>query len=126
MTGVADAPMALGLDVVGPADAELVAGAAAGGEFAGVDPVVDHADAAAQAPGGVGDAGLAVGVGIRCWDAVGVADLLDGGDAAGSSVAGGQSGGVELVGHLTGGGGGAELADQLGYGCGAALGWAGW
>jgi hypothetical protein len=113
VAGLAGAPTALGLDVVGPADAEPVAGAAAGGEFAGLDPVVDHAGAAAQAPGGVGHADLAVGVGIRGWNAVGVADPLDGGDVEGSSVAGGQSGGVELVGHLAGVGGGAELADQL-------------
>ena len=66
------------LDLLGPGDAEPVAGAAAGGEFAGLDPVVDHAGAAAEPCGGVGNADLAVGIGVRGGDVVGVADPLDG------------------------------------------------
>jgi hypothetical protein len=53
-----------------PADAEPVAGSAAGGEFAGLDPVVDHTDVAAESPGGVSDADFSVGVGRRGGDAV--------------------------------------------------------
>src|SRR5206468_3348276 len=94
------AAAALDFEVLGPGDAEPVAGAAACGEFAGGDPVVDDADVAAESPGGVGDADLAVGVGVGGGDAVGVADPLDGGDVGGSSVAGG--GGVPERGEVGG------------------------
>jgi hypothetical protein len=113
VAGFADAAAAVGFGVVGPADAEPITSPASGGEFAGGDPVVDDTDAAAEAAGGVGDADLSVGVGRWCGDAVGVADPLDGGDVEGVPVAGGQPGGVELVGHIPGVGGGTELADQL-------------
>ena len=51
MSGFGDAAAALGFDVLGLGDALPVAGAASSGEFAGLDPVVDHAGAAAEAGG---------------------------------------------------------------------------
>src|SRR6478609_3025856 len=77
MAGFGDAASALGLDTVGPEDAEPVPGSAAGGELAGLDPVVDDADVHAEPFGGVGDADLAGGVGVRSGDMVGVPDPLD-------------------------------------------------
>ena len=46
--GFGDAATAFGFDLLSPGDAQPVAGAAAGGEFAGLDPVVDDAGAAAE------------------------------------------------------------------------------
>src|SRR5512135_3543094 len=54
---------ASGLDLVVPGDVQPVARAAAGGELAGVDPVVDDMNAAAELVGGFGDADLAGGGG---------------------------------------------------------------
>ena len=49
VAGFGYAATAFGFDLLGPGDAQPVAGAAAGGEFAGLDPVVDDAGAAAEA-----------------------------------------------------------------------------
>src|SRR5258707_6047215 len=103
---------AFGLDTVGPGDAEPVAGAAPGGEFAGLDPVVDHADAGAETCGGLGDADLAVGVGVGGGDVVGMADPLHGLDVERRSGAGGEPGGVEQFGELGGLGGWAQAGGQ--------------
>ena len=54
---------AFGLNLIVPRDAEPAALAAAGGELAGVDPVVDDMNAAAELVGGFGDADLVVGGG---------------------------------------------------------------
>src|SRR6266542_1183582 len=86
--GIGDAGSAFDLDAVGPGDAEPVAAAAACVELAGLDPVVDDSGAAPEAPGRVGDADLAGGVGVRRWDLVGVADPLDGCGVEGPPVAG--------------------------------------
>src|SRR6266545_5249328 len=94
--GFGDAATAVDLGLFGPGDAESVAGSAACGELAGLDPVVDDAGAAAEPGGGVGDADLCIGVGVRGGDAVGVPDPLDGRDVERAPVAGGQPGGVEL------------------------------
>ena len=88
------------LDPGGPGDAEPVARSAAGGELAGLDPVVDDAGAAAEPAGGLGDGDLAGGVGAGCGDLVGVADPLDRVDIERPAVAGGQPGGVQLFGQL--------------------------
>jgi hypothetical protein len=48
VSGVGDALPAVDLDVLGPGQAQPVAGATASDEFAGLDPVVDDADAAAE------------------------------------------------------------------------------
>jgi len=111
--GLTDAAAALGFGVAGPGDAEPVAGSAAGGEFAGLDPVVDDTDAAAKARCGVSDADLTGGVGRWGGDVVGVPDPLHGGGVEGSPVAGGQPGGVERVGQVVGIGGRAEPADEV-------------
>jgi hypothetical protein len=50
VSGFGDAATAFGFDLLSPGDAQPI-GAAAGGEFAGLDPVVDHAGAAAEAGG---------------------------------------------------------------------------
>src|SRR5215472_17545447 len=125
MAGLRDAGLAVGLDLAGPGDAEPVAGAAAGGELAGLEPVVDDACAAAQPVGGLGDAEFAGDVGAGCWDLVGVADPLDGGGVERFAVAGGQPGGVEAFGQVAGVGGRAEPADHLHCRRGAAPGGAG-
>jgi len=65
VAGLFDPGAASGLDLVVPRDAEPAARAAAGGELAGVEPVVDDMDAAAELVGGFGDADLAVGGGRR-------------------------------------------------------------
>ena len=54
MAGFGDAATAFGLGVLVPGDAEPVPGSAPGGEPAGLDPVVDGADAHAEPFGGVG------------------------------------------------------------------------
>src|ERR1019366_5822898 len=54
---------AFGVNVLVPGDVEAVACAAASGELAGVDPVVDDPGAAAELVGGFGDADLAFGGG---------------------------------------------------------------
>jgi hypothetical protein len=95
MAGFGDAASALGLDAVGPEDAEPVPGSAAGGELAGLDPVVDDADVHAEPFGGVGDADLAGGVGVRSGNMVGVPDPLDGFGVERAAVSGGQPGGVQ-------------------------------
>src|SRR5262249_56658549 len=105
MAGLRDAGLAAGLDLAGPGDAEPVAGAAAGGELPCLEPVVDDACAAAQPVGGLGDAEFAGDVGAGCWDLVGVADPLNGGDVERLAVACGQPGGVEAVGQVAGVGG---------------------
>src|SRR5271166_663976 len=106
--GFGYAGAAFGLDAVGPGDAEPVAGAAARGEFAGLDPVVDDADAGGDPCGGLGDADLAVRVGVGGRDVVGVADPLHGFDVERCAGAGGEPGGVELVGQFRGRRGGPE------------------
>src|SRR4029077_19954958 len=116
---------AFGMDVVVPGDAEPVAGSAAGGEFAGLDPVVDDPNAAVQPFGGAGDADLAGGVRRRSRDVVGVSDPLDGLDVERTPVAGGQAGGVEQVGELIGGGGRAKADHHLDRRRGAAPGGSG-
>ena len=60
-----DPGAASGLNLVVPGNVQPAARAAAGGELAGVDPVVDDVNAAAELVGGLGDADLAVGGG-RC------------------------------------------------------------
>ena len=70
MGGFGYAATAFGLNVLGPGDAEPVTGSASGGEFAGLDPVVDGAGVDAEPFGGVGDADLAVGVWVRGGDVV--------------------------------------------------------
>ncbi|MDT5142059.1 MAG: hypothetical protein QOI79_1396 [Mycobacterium sp.] len=110
--GLGYAATAFGLDSLAPGDAEPVAGAAARGEFAGLDPVVDDADAGAETCGGVGDADLAVGVGVGGGDVVGVADPLHGLGVERRSGAGAQAGGVEQFGELGGWGGRPESGDH--------------
>ena len=56
-----DPGAAFGLNLIVPRDVQPAALAAARDEFAGVDPVVDDMDAAAELVGGFGDADLAVG-----------------------------------------------------------------
>src|SRR6185437_15243964 len=102
VAGCGDALAACGLGGAVPGDAEPVSWSAPGGELPGLDPVVDDAGAAAQLAGRVGDADLAVGVGCRGGDAVGVADPLDGLDVEWAAVPGRQSGGVELRGQFAG------------------------
>jgi hypothetical protein len=63
VAGVLDPDAASGLDLLVPGDVQPAARAAAGGELAGVDPVVDDMNAAAELVGGFGDADLAVGGG---------------------------------------------------------------
>src|SRR5271169_7219271 len=111
--GSGQAGTAAGLDVVGPGDAQPVAGAAAGIELPGLEPVVDDAGAAAQPAGGLGDAEFAGCVGAGCRDLVSVADPLDGSDVEGFAVACGQPGGVEALGQVAGVGGRAEPADHF-------------
>src|SRR6266566_3043511 len=111
--GAGDQFLAAGADLVVPGDAEPAALAAAGGQLAGVDPVVDDGGAAAQPAGGLGGADLAVVVGGRGGDVAGVADPLDGLDVERAAVPGGQPGGVQLRGQLGGGRDGAEPADHL-------------
>jgi hypothetical protein len=60
-----DAPTADVLDVGVPGDAEPVAGASAGVQLTGLEPVVDDASAAPELAGGLGDAELPGGVGVR-------------------------------------------------------------
>ena len=55
--GFGYAATAFGFDPLSPGDAQPIAGTAAGGEFAGRDPLVDHAGAAVEPVGGVGDTG---------------------------------------------------------------------
>ena len=110
--GFGDAATAFGFDLLSPGDAQPVAGAAAGGEFAGLDPVVDGAGAAAEPVGGLSDADLAVGVGVGGGDVVGVTDPLHGLAVERCSGAGGVPGGVEQVGQLGGGGGRSEAGDH--------------
>src|SRR6266542_2769174 len=78
-----------------------------------MDPVVDDGGAAAEPSGGPGHGDLAVGVGSRGGDVVGVADPLHGLDVERAAVPGGQPGGVQLRGQFGGGGDGAEPADHL-------------
>src|SRR5680860_65275 len=113
---------ALGLDVVGPGDAVPVACSAAGLELAGVEPVVDDAGAAAEPAGDLAHADLRGRIGLWCRDLVGVPDPLDRGDIEGSSVAGGQCGGVEPFDKLARGGARAEPADKVDRRGGAASG----
>src|SRR5262249_60211313 len=110
MAGLRDAGLAAGLDLAGPGDAEPVAGAAAGGELPCLEPVVDDACAAAQPVGGLGDAEFAGDVGAGCWDLVGVADPLNGGDGERLAVAGGHARGVWGVRPGRGAGGLARAA----------------
>ena len=63
VAGLLDPGAASGLDLVVPGDVQPAALAPAGGELAGVDPVVDDMNAAAELVGGFGDADLAVGGG---------------------------------------------------------------
>src|SRR5271157_2802733 len=100
--GSGQAGTAAGLDVVGPGDAQPVAGAAAGIELPGLEPVVDDAGAADQLAGGLGNAEFAGCVGAGCRDLVGVTDPLDGGDVERLAVACGQPGGVEAFGQVAG------------------------
>ena len=65
VAGLLDPGAAFGLSLVVPGDVQPAALAAAGGELAGVDPVVDDVNAAAELVGGFGDADLAVGGGGR-------------------------------------------------------------
>src|SRR5258706_15174221 len=90
VAGAGDPLAACGLDLAGPGDEQPAARAAAGVELGRFDPVVDDAGAAAQPPGGLGDADLAVGRGGRrgggCAGAGGPAPgrgLPDPGGAAG-------------------------------------------
>jgi hypothetical protein len=76
VAGFGDAAAAGCFEVQGPGDAQPIAGAAAGVELCGLDPVVDDADAATETGGGFGDADLSGGVRVRGWDLVGVADPL--------------------------------------------------
>ncbi len=125
VAGFGYAATALGFDLLGPGDAEPVAGAAAGGEFAGLDPVVDDADAAAEPFGGVGDADLAVGVGRRGGDVVGVADPLDGLDVERAPVPVVSPAALSMPGQLGGVGGGSEPGHHLDRRRGAAFGGSG-
>jgi hypothetical protein len=68
-----------------------------------MDPVVDDRGAAPEPSGGLGHGDLAVGVGRRGGDVVGVADPLDGLDVERAAVSGGQPGGVQPLGQLGGG-----------------------
>ncbi len=120
VAGFGDAATAFGLDVLVPRDAKQVAGAAAGGELAGVDPVVDHAGADAEPFGGVSDTDLAVCVGVRGGDVVGMPDPLNGFGVEWAAVSGGHPGGVEHARQLVGGGGRAEPGDHLDRGRGTA------
>src|SRR5260221_3960869 len=61
--GLLDPGAALGLHLFLPGDVQPVPRAAAGGELAGFDPVVDDISAAAELVGGFGDADLAFGGG---------------------------------------------------------------
>ncbi len=61
--GLLDPGAALGLHLFLPGDVQPVPRAAAGGELAGFDPVVDDIGAAAELVGGFGDADLAFGGG---------------------------------------------------------------
>jgi hypothetical protein len=63
VAGLLDPGTASGLDLIVPGDVQPAAVAAAGGELAGFDPVVDDIGAAAELVGGFGDADLAVGGG---------------------------------------------------------------
>ena len=61
--GLLDPGAAFCLNLVVPGNVQPAARAAAGGELAGVDPVVDDMNAAAELVGGFGDADLPVGGG---------------------------------------------------------------
>src|ERR1700756_4716900 len=117
--------MAFGFCLVGPGDEHPAAGAAAGGRFAGLDAVVDDAVAAAETCCGVGDADLAVSVGVGGGDVVGVADPLHGLDVERRSGAGGVPGGVEPFGQFGGRGGGSQADHHVDGGRRAAFGGAG-
>src|SRR6266568_4378233 len=113
VAGLLDPGAASGLNLVVPGDVQPAALAAAGCELAGVDPVVDDIGAAAEPAGGPGHGDLAVGVGSRGGDVVGVADPLHGLDVERAAVPGGQPGGVQLPGQVGGGRDGAEPTDHL-------------
>src|SRR5271165_507301 len=91
--GLLDPGAAAGLDLVVPGQAEPVSLAAAGGQLAGVDPVVNDCGAAAQPPCGLVHRDLAGAVGVWHRDVMCVADPLDGLDVERAAVAGGQPGG---------------------------------
>ena len=79
-----------------------------------LDPVVDDAGAAAEPPGGVGDADLRVAAGGRAGDLVGVADPLHSLDIERAACSGEVSALGEDGGQVGVGRDGAEFADQLG------------
>jgi hypothetical protein len=113
MPGGGDAVAAFGLDVLVPGDGEPVADATARLELAGVDPVVDHAGAAAESAGRVRDADLAGGLGGWGGDVVGVSDPLHGLDVEPPPGTRCQAGGVEHFGEFGGRCGRTEPGDHL-------------